>query len=164
MSRKLSNDELLSKLHQQNVQNTRDRQVWEETITEVDGVLAEAKMVTKFRRYFNWWLKTKEGQAVKEKLFIDQEGKCIKCDGLLQLPGGDGVFVDHSEVHHLAPLALLQKYAEANPQIELATLKVFVISCQYLRLVHPLCNKQLGEQIGDLPELKVLRDFLQENR
>ncbi|MCC5612119.1 hypothetical protein LC612_36645 [Nostoc sp. CHAB 5834] len=158
----MSNDELLSKLHQQNVQNTRDRQIWEETITEIDGVLTEAKKVTNFRRYFNWWLKTKEGQAVKEKLFIDQQGKCIKCNGSLQVSGANGVLINHSEVHHLAPLALLQKYAEANPQIDLASLRVFVISYQYLRLVHPLCNKQLGEKIGDLPGLKFLKDFLQE--
>lgn len=160
----MNSDELLSKLHQQNVQNTKDRKRWEEIITEVDEVLAEAKMVTNFRRYFNWWLKTKDGQAVKEKLFADQEGKCIKCEGLLQIPGkdGDGVLVNHSEVHHLAPLALLQKYAEANPQIELAALRVFVISYQYLRLVHPLCNKQLGEQMGDLPELRFLSVFLRE--
>lgn len=158
----MNSDELLSKLHQQNVQNMKNRKRWEEIITEIDEVLAEAKMVTNFRRYFNWWLKTKDGQAVKEKLFADQEGKCMKCNGLLQIPGTDGVLVNHSEVHHLAPLALLQKYAEANPQIELAALRVFVISYQYLRLVHSRCNKQLGEQIGDLPELRFLSVFLHE--
>lgn len=160
----MSSDELRSKLHQQNVQNVKDHKLWEETITEVDKVLAEAKIVTNFRRYFNWWLRTKEGQAVKEKLFADQGGKCFKCNGLLQLPGTDGVLINHSEVHHLAPLALLQRYAEANPQIELAALQVFVISHQYLGLVHPLCNKQLGEQIGDLPELKFLSDFFRESK
>lgn len=80
------------------------------------------------------------------------------------IPGGDGVSVDHSEIHHLAPLALLQRYIEAKPQIEWTALSVFVTSEQYLRLVHPLCNKQLGEQVGDLPELQFLKDFLLENR
>jgi hypothetical protein len=160
----LNSDELLSKLHQQNVQNVKDRKLWEETITEVDEVLAEAKRTTNFRRYFNWWLKTKEGQAVKEKLFADQKGKCIKCGGSLKILGKDGVLVNHSEVHHLAPLALLQKYAEENLEIKLVTLQVFVTSHQYLRLVHPLCNKQFGEQIGNLPELKFLSDFFQESK
>jgi len=160
----LNRDELLSKLHQQNVQNAKDHKLWEEMITEVDKVLADSKRVTNFRRYFNWWVKTKNGEAVKEKLFADQQGKCIRCGGLLEILGRDGVLVDHSEVHHLAPLAVLQKYAEANPQINLVTLQVFVISHQYLRLVHPLCNKQLGEQIGDLPGLKFLSDFLRESK
>jgi uncharacterized membrane protein len=78
--------------------------------------------------------------------------------------GKDNVLLNHSEVHHLVPLALLQKYAEENLEIKLVTLQVFVTSDQYLRLVHPLCNKQLGEQIGDLPELKFLSDFLRESK
>lgn len=80
------------------------------------------------------------------------------------IPGSDGVSVDHSEIHHLAPLALLQRYIEAKPWIKWTALSGFVISEQYLRLVHPLCNKQLGEQVGDLPELQFLKDFLLENR
>ena len=160
----MSNDELLSRLHQQNVQNMRDRQAWEETNTEVEEVLAEAKLVTNFRRYFNWWIRTREGQAVKEELFTAQEGKCVHCSGTLQVLDGSGAFIDHSEVHHLAPLALLQKYAEANPQVKLEILRVFVISSQYLRLIHPICNKKIGKQIGNLPKLDFLRDFLQENR
>jgi hypothetical protein len=141
-----------------------DRKTWQEILIEVDAVLAEAKTVTNFRKYFNRWIETKEGKAVKAKIFTQQEGKCIKCNGTLQIARSDGVLVDHSEVHHLAPLALLQRYAEANPQIELATLRVFVTSHQYLRLVHPLCNKQFGEQVGDLSELEFLRDFLRENK
>ena len=160
----MNSDELLSKLHQQNVQNVKDRKLWEATITEVDEVIADTKRFTNFRRYFNWWLKTKEGQAVKEKLFADQQRKCFKCSGLLELMGKDNVLLNHSEVHHLVPLALLQKYAEENLEIKLVTLQVFVTSDQYLRLVHPLCNKQLGEQIGDLPELKFLSDFLRESK
>jgi len=71
----LNRDELLSKLHQQNVQNAKDHKLWEEMITEVDKVLADSKGVTNFRRYFNWWVKTKNGEAVKEKLFADQQGQ-----------------------------------------------------------------------------------------
>jgi hypothetical protein len=71
----LNRDELLSKLHQQNVQNAKDHKLWEEMITEVDKVLADSKRVTNFRRYFNWWVKTKDGEAVKEKLFADQQGQ-----------------------------------------------------------------------------------------
>lgn len=160
----MSNDELLSRLHQQNVRDTRDRQEWEKVNTKVEGVLAEAKMVTNFRRYFNRWLKTNEGQAIKEELFKVQEGKCFYCQNFLILTDKLGKPIDHSEVHHLAPLAILQRYAKANPHIEFATLRVFVICPKYLRLVHPLCNKKLGEKIGELSKLDFLRSFVQEHK
>lgn len=161
----MSSDELLSKLHQQNVRNVQDRKDWEETLTEVDELLAQARRVVSFREYYCWWLKnTREGQEIKRKLLDAQSGKCFKCEGVLLIPAIDAVPVDHSEIHHLAPLALLQRYAEANPQIKFVTLRTFVTSQQYLRLVHPLCNKQLGEQVGDLQELQFLSDFLAENK
>jgi hypothetical protein len=161
MSQELNRDKLL---HQQNVRNIQDKAVWEEIVTEVDRSLAEAKMITNFRRYFKWWIKTKEGHIVKENLLIYQESRCFKCKGMLLIPGMGDVSVNHSEVHHPAPLALLQQYAESNPQIKLAALRVFVTSEQYLKLVHPKCNKQFGEQIGYFSELDFLREFLEENR
>jgi hypothetical protein len=161
----LSGDELLSKLHQQNVRHVQDHKDWEEILTEVDALLAQARRVVSFREYYCWWIEnTREGQEIKGRLLEAQSGECFKCKGVLLIPRSDGVRVDHSEIHHLAPLALLQRYAEAHPQIKWATLCVFVTSEQYLRLVHPLCNKQIGEQVGDLPELQFLNDFLAGNR
>jgi hypothetical protein len=161
----LSSDELLSKLHQQNVRDAQDRKVWEETLEEVDALLAQARRVVSFREYYCWWLKnTREGQEIKAKLLDSQSGKCFKCKGILLILGSDGTSVDHSEIHHLAPLALLQRYAEAQPQIKWTALSVFVTSEQYLRLVHPLCNKQIGEQVGDLPELQFLKGFLSKDK
>jgi hypothetical protein len=161
----LSSDELLSKLHQKNVRDAQDRKAWEETLKEVDVLLAESRRVVSFREYYRWWLKnTREGQEIKAKLFNTQSGECFKCKGVILIQGSDGVPVDHSEIHHLAPLALLQRYAEAKPQSKWTTLSVFAISEQYLRLVHPLCNKQIGEQVGDLPELQFLKDFLSKSK
>lgn len=161
----MSSDELLSKLHQKNVRDAQDRKDWEVTLKEVDALLAQARRGVSFREYYCWWLKnTREGQEIKAKLLDAQFGECFKCKGVLLIPGSDGVSVEHSEIHHLAPLALLQRYAEAKPQIKWTTLSVFVISEQYLRLVHPLCNKQIGEQVGDLPELQFLKDFLSEKK
>ncbi|MEX0271083.1 hypothetical protein AB3R30_18255 [Leptolyngbyaceae cyanobacterium UHCC 1019] len=160
----MTSDELLSKLHQQNVRDAQDRKAWEETLKEVDALQAQARRVTSFREYYCWWLKnTREGREIKAKLLSAQSGKCFKCKGLLRIPGSDGVSIDHSEIHHLAPLALLQRYLEAKQQIKWSALSVFVTSEQYLSLVHPLCNKQLGEQVGDLPNLQFLKDFLLEN-
>jgi hypothetical protein len=161
----LSSDELLSKLHQQNVRDAKDIKAWEETLKEVDALLAQTRRAVSFREYYCWWLKnTREGQEIKAKLLDVQSGRCFKCEGLLMILGSDGVSVDHSEIHHLAPLALLQRYIEAKPQIRWTDLSNFVISEQYLRLVHSLCNKQLGEQVGDLPQLQFLKDFLLEDR
>jgi hypothetical protein len=160
----LSSDELLSKLHQQNVCDAQDRKAWEETQKEVDVLLARARRAVSFREYYNWWLKdTGEGREIKAKLLGVQSAKCFKCKGLLMIPGSDGTCVDHSEIHHLAPLALLQRYVEAKPQVKWTALSIFVTSERYLRLVHLLCNKQFGEQVGDLPELQFLKDFLLEN-
>ncbi|ERT05062.1 hypothetical protein M595_4993 [Lyngbya aestuarii BL J] len=161
----MSNNEQLSKLyqklHEQNVQDRRDREAWEKVNREVKEVLAEARNVTNFRKSFNRWIRTKEGQTVKKKLFISQQEKCAYCKAPLELQEESGLSVDHSEVHHLAPLALLQRYAEANlDDVKLETLMDFVISPKYLWLVHPKCNKKLGEQIADLPELQFLRDLL----
>jgi hypothetical protein len=157
----LSSDELLSKLHQQNVRNAQDNKDWKETLAEVDALLAQARRAVSFRQYYCWWLKkTREGQEIKATLFDTQSGKCCKCKGYLLILGADGVLIDHSEIHHMAPLTVLQRYAEANPQIKWTALCIFAISEPYLRLVHPICNKQLGEQVGDLPELQFLNDFL----
>lgn len=161
----MSSDELLSKLHQQNVRDAQDRKAWEETLKEVDALLAQARRVVSFREYYRWWLKnTREGREIKANLLNAQSEKCFKCEDPVIIRRNDGVSVDHSEIHHLAPLALLQRYLEAKPQVEWTDLCVFVTSEQYLRLVHPLCNKQLGEKVGDLPELQFLKDFLLENR
>ena len=160
----MSNNQQLSKLyqklHEQNVQDRRDREAWEEVNREVNEVLASARNAMDFRKSFNRWIRTKEGQTVKANLLIFQEGRCAYCKAPLELQEESGLSVDHSEVHHLAPLARLQKYAEANRDTKLETLMDFVISPKYLWLVHPKCNKKLGEQIADLPELQFLRDFL----
>lgn len=58
----MSSDELLSKLHQQNVRDAQDRKAWEETLKEVDALLAQARRSVSFREYYYWWLKnTREG-------------------------------------------------------------------------------------------------------
>jgi hypothetical protein len=155
----LNYEQLLSKLHQQNVRHQESKKRWEETLITEDKLLAVARRVINFREYFNKWRNTKEGKAVKAKLLADQEGRCSHCKGSLQVRDENGQLNDHSEFHHLAPLARLQKYEKANPHIPLAELHVFVTDIKYLRLVHPKCNKQLGEQIADLPELDFLRDF-----
>lgn len=161
----MSSDELLSKLYKLNVRNVQDSKGWKKTLAEVDALLAQARRVVSFREYYCWWLKnTREGQEIKGKLHNTQTdksqfSKCFKCKGELLVSGVDGVPIDHSEIHHLAPLALLQRYAEANPQVEWATLQIYVTSEKYLRLVHPVCNKKIGEGVGDLPELQFLKIF-----
>lgn len=161
----MNRDELLAKLHQQNVGDAQERKNWEETLKRVDVLLAQTRRVVNFREYYCWWLKnTREGQQIRVKLLEIQSGKCFWCKGELLIPDMNGVPIDHSEIHHLAPLTLLQRYAEAKPQIAWTNLSVFAISAEYLRLVHPRCNKQIGEQVGDLSELQFLKEFLSENK
>jgi hypothetical protein len=155
---------LYKKLHQQNVRHRQDQNAWNELLKEKEGLLAETRSITNFRQYYTRWIKTEEGKAVKAKLFTTQNGQCFKCRGTLLGKGEDGSAIEHSEVHHLAPLALLQKYADAHPEVELSELQVFVTTELYLRLVHPKCNKQLGEMVGNLPDLNFLHDFIQEIR
>ncbi|QJB24601.1 hypothetical protein [Limnospira fusiformis] len=161
----MSSDELRSKLHRQNVRDEQDRKAWKETLRQVHALRARSNSYVGFREYYRWWLKnTREGREIKANLLNAQSEKCFKCGGSVIISREDGVSVDHSEIHHLAPLALLQRYLEAKPQIKWTDLSVLVTSEKYLRLVHSLCNKQLGEQVGDLPELQFLKDFLLENR
>ncbi|EAW37418.1 hypothetical protein [Lyngbya sp. PCC 8106] len=77
----MSNNEQLSKLyqklHEQNVQDRRDREAWEKVNWEVKEVLAEARNVTNFRKSFNRWIRTKEGQTVKKSFSFLSKKMCL---------------------------------------------------------------------------------------
>jgi 5-methylcytosine-specific restriction endonuclease McrA len=103
------------------------RQEGEEILQDVKQVLTKTATINNPRQQFNNWLKSKEGQAWKQKEFKKRNGICAYC--------GEKMREQDIDVHHVQPIS---QYGHSANTIS------------NYRLLHPSCNSKIQTQVVDL--------------